>query len=267
MYMQASCILSTGIGLHIKYLLFLAVFLSLFFIGGCNSKYNSYDILVEYQVPFTESRPRWNEVDLIEEDEYGRKIFSYKSVGSHTNVLHDYMGADYNNAPVLVYIITQKTDKKFIYCYDDICYAYVKTFGDNDRTIAEFKKSNDWGEPINDEKLTALSINICCDKIMKYLVMSIEETAVTTLSDMANYEIDDYYIDAIFLEDATPIFVLREVINREKHEFGKSFVFHIPDDSSKATYLELSDDIQNWNEEIHNFKATLKAEETDAVNE
>lgn len=105
--------------------------------------------------------------------------------------------------------------------------------------------------------MTALSINTYRDKIVKYLVLSVEDKAIAKLEQDIGYEINDYYLDAIFLEDATPIFVLREVIDREQYEFGKSFIFYIPDDDSNATYLQLSDDIQNWNEEIHNFKLTL----------
>ena len=106
----------------------------------------------------------------------------------------------------------------------------------------------------------ALSIKVGSNEISKYKVVSVETVATTTLEEMLDYEIEDYYLDAIFSQDSTPIFILREVTNREKHEFGKSFVFHIPDDDSKATYEVLSNDIQNWNEEIHNFKASLKSE-------
>lgn len=257
--MRVNYISSIGIWLRNKCLPFLAAFLSLCLLTACGSQYKNYDIVVEYQVPFAQSNPRWNDVELVEEDEHGRKIFSYKSVGAYTNVFHDYMKADYNNAPVLLYVIIQKTDRKFVYCYDDVCYAYVSSFeNDNIDVIDNLKKVNDWGKVVNEQKLTALSIDNCRDIVMKYLVMSVEDNVVTSLEQTIGYEVEDYYLDAIFSQDSTPIFILREVTNREKHEFGKSFIFHIPDDDSKATYEELSNDIRNWNEEIHNFKASLR---------
>ena len=128
---------------------------------------------------------------------------------------------------------------------------------DNSDIVKNLKDVNDWGKPFNDEKATALSVSEF-ENIDRYPIYSVEESVVKTLEDLINYEIEDYYIDDIFLEDATPIFVLREVTNREKHEFGKSYIFHIPEDDSNITYLELSVDIQNWNEEIHNFKITLQ---------
>lgn len=226
---------------------------------SCGYKYESADIVIEYQVPFAKSASHFNEIELVDKDDYGRKLYSYKSGNNYTNVFRDYMGIDYSNAPVLVYVIIQKTDRNFVYCYDDLCYTYVKSFeDDNNAIIDSLKEINDWGKPIDNKKSMALSIDVATNYITKYKVISVEEETVSTFEQMVGYKLEDYFLDTIFLEDATPIFVLREVTNREKHEFGKSYIFHIPEDDSNITYLELSDDIQNWNEEIHNFKITLQ---------
>ena len=268
MYMRIMRTIYTGTGLRSKYLsLFVFMMSVILCLSSCTFQNNTPDVIVEYQIPFAKSGSRWNENELLDEDEYGRKLYSYKSGKAYTNVFRDYMGIDYRNAPVLMYIIVQKTEKDFVYCYDDFCYAYVTSFeNDNSDIVNNLKDVNDWGNPFNDEKTTALSVSEF-ENIDRYPIYSVEESVVKTLENLINYEIEDYYIDDIFLEDTTPIFVLREVTNRDRHEFGKSYIFHIPKDDSNVTYLELSDDIQNWNEEIHNFKATLKAEETDAVNE
>lgn len=249
----------TGTGLRNKFLLLFVFIISITLcLSSCSFQNNTLDVIVEYQIPFAKSGSRWNENELLDEDEYGRKLYSYKSGKAYTNVFRDYMGTDYRNAPVLMYIIVQKTEKDFVYCYDDSCYAYVASFeNDNSDIVKNLKDVNDWGKPFNDEKATALSVSEF-ENIDRYPIYSVEESVVKTLEDLINYEIEDYYIDDIFLEDATPIFVLREVTNREKHEFGKSYIFHIPEDDSNITYLELSVDIQNWNEEIHNFKITLQ---------
>ena len=261
MYMHAKCTSSIGIGLRSKCLVFCAVvLLLLLFLGSCGSQYKNYDIIVDYQVPFADSNPKWNQVELLEEDEYGRKIFSYKSLGHYTNVFGDYVKTTYNNAPVLLYVVVQKSNNRYVYCYDSLCYTYVSSFDDDSTVIENLKLNNDWGKALDDGKMTALSIDTYRDKIVKYLVMSVEDEAVTFLEQKIEYQINDYYLDAVFLEDGTPIFVLREVLDREQYEFGKSFVFYISEDSSDTIYLELSDEIENWNEEINNFKTTLLAE-------
>ena len=253
----------TGIGLQIKYLIVLNIFLSLFFLQSCGLQDKSYDIIVEYQVPFADPNPRWNEVDLIDEDEYGRKIFSYKSVGLYTNVFGDYIETLYSNAPVLLYVVVQKNNNRFVYCYEDLCYCYVNSFDNDNSTIIEnLKTNNDWGKPFDDKKMTVLSVDMYRDKIVKNSALSIQDETVMLLEQKIGCKINDYYLDTIFLEDATPIFVLREVTNRERYEFefGKSFVFCISDDKSNVTYLQLSDDIQNWNQEIRDFKISLRLE-------
>lgn len=258
---QVKYIPSTGIvlrGLSTRCLIFLAAFLALF-LTSCGSQYKSYDVIAEFQVPFANASPRWNEVELIEEDEYGRKLYSYESVGVYTNVLYDFAESSKNNVPVSLYMIVQKSDNKFVYCYDSLCYSYVGSFeNDNTNIIENLKINNDWGKPLDEKKMNPLSVEMFRDKIIGYLKPSIEDETVKSLEKMIGYKMDDYYLDAIFLEDSTPIFLLREVVNREKNRFGKSYIFYIPDDISKATYLELSDDIQDWNQEIYDFKKKVK---------
>lgn len=260
--MPKKSIKSTGIKLlNKKRCIFtvLLVVISLF-LSSCGFNVNPADIVIEYQVPFAQSGHRWNKVEFIEKDEYGRELYRYKSGKAYTNVFRDYMGADYTNAPVLVYIIIQKIDKDFVYCYDDFCYTYIKSFEEDNSTIIDYlKEINDWGKSIDYMKFNALSID-SFDEVDGYKVTLIAEKAVDTLGKMLQKNINDYYLDDVFLDDTTPIFVLREVINREKHEFGKSYVFNMEDERLEASYFELSEDINKWNEEIHNFKMTLLAE-------
>ena len=62
----------------------------------------------------------------------------------------------------------------------------------------------------------------------------------------------------IFLEDGTPIFVLRIVENRETYTFGKSYVFNLSSDQMEASYFELSDDIKAMEADSAEFQAKLK---------
>lgn len=89
----------------------------------------------------------------VEEDSYGRYVF-----------LHS--GGDINGGNFL--IIIQKVDDKNVYVYSE--YGLLK----NDGAIhwnawqkittpiegyEEFKKANDWNQPLNEEKMTAIPLN------------------------------------------------------------------------------------------------------------
>ena len=229
------------------------------FLTSCAANSSPADVVVEYQVPFAQSGHNWNEIELVGTDDYGREMYSYKSGKAYTNVFRDFMSEEYYRAaPVLLYLIIQKRDNDFVYCYDNCCYVYVKSFqGNNDYMIDNLKELNDWGKPLDDEKLTSLSID-AFDDVDGYKVTSITEQAVSTLEELLEKEIADYYLDDIFLDSNTPIFVLRIVESREPRIYGKSYVFNLSSDQMEASYFELSDDINTWNEEIHNFKMTLK---------
>lgn len=228
---------------------------------ACQYKRNPADIIVEYQIPFAESANHLNEIKLIDKDDFGRKLYSYESAIRYGVVFRDFIEVDDLNTSAQMYIVAQKVDGKFVYCYDNFCFVYVKSFEiDNSDIISELKEKNDWNKPIQVEKLTALSTDVGGKKLVGYPIYNVEESAVSTLEKFVGYQIDDYFLDAISLPDATPIFVLREVESWEEITFGKSYVFSLPTEAREASYLELSDNIQNWNEEIHNFKMTLLAD-------
>lgn len=235
----------------------LSIVLSLF-LTSCGYSSEPADVIVEYQVPFAQSGHRWNEIELVDQDNFGRELYSYKSGAAYNNVFKDFMDQDdYMNAPVLLYLIVQKRDNDFVYCYDNCCYIYVKSFqGNNDILIDKFKATNDWGKPFDSKKTTSLSIPDF-DKVDGYKVISIEEQAISTLEKLIGKEIADYYLDDIFLNSDTPIFVLRIVEDPKTYTFGKSYVFNLSSKQNEASYFELSDDINKWNEEIYSFKQAL----------
>lgn len=219
------------------------------------------DVIAEYQVPFAEMSSRWNEVVLIERDKFGRELYSYKSEGSYTNVLSDYMDESFSNAPVIVYLIAQKSDDDFVYCYENLCYEYVPSLDeDNTDIVKALKDVNDWGKPIDDSKLTALSIDIEANGVAYYKLGSVEQEVVSALEKELGHKIESYYLDCIFSASAEPIYILREVeewvTQTTKNRFGKSYIFIVSDRSSTIEYRELPDEIQNWNEEIDYFLAS-----------
>ena len=93
----------------------------------------------------------------------------------------------------------------------------------------------------------------------KHPIYSKEDAAIETLENLINTEIDDFYfLDDLFIDVNNPIYVLRIREDNEKDVYGKAYVFNVPDEDNNASYLELSDDINKWNEEIHDFKTSLR---------
>ncbi len=104
-------------------------------------------------------------VMLIEEDEYGRKMFCYLELGGP-------------NAEIYL-LIGQKSDGDYAYYYPHVDYAVAHVseydsrlhlYGDNpyaddplldfsDEQIDELKQANDWGQEINMEKCKEIKIS------------------------------------------------------------------------------------------------------------
>lgn len=216
------------------------------------------DILVKYQVPFAEADSRWNDVILVEKDEYGRELYRYKSEGSYTNVFSDFADTSDAYSCVNVYLIIQKTDKNYVYCYDNQCYIYVPSFeSDNNDAVEILKEENDWNEPLYDALLSALPKDLTSNGMSDFKLVLIEEQILSALERYSGCEVNDYYLDSVHTADGKPIFVLREVkqwLTKEtENVFGKSYVFFASDDYEDVMCQELSSEISNWPQEISAF--------------
>ena len=229
------------------------------FMTACSSsKIESAKIVMEYQVPFAQATSRWTEIVLLEKDEYGRELYRCKSEGSYPNVFSDFMDESFTNAPVLFYLIVQKSDKGFVYCHEALSYIYIPSLeGNNEEVIDRLKETNDWGSPIQDAELMALPIDMKSNGMEDYVLGSVEKSVMDSFEKKIGYEIESYYLDCIFSADAQPIFVLREVkqwaSQTTSNEFGKSYVFTVSEDGSDISVQELSNSISFWNEEINGF--------------
>ena len=220
-------------------------------------KANVYDIIVEYTVPFAEPDTRWNEVLLVEKDKFGRELYCYKSEGSFTNVFSDFSKSADSYSCVNLYLIVQKTDKDYVYCYNR-CYAYVPSIeNDNSLIIEDLKENNDWNNPVDNNKLLVLSKKLYYNVIQDYKLVFVEEEIINVLEKHLCREINAYYLDCIFSVDGTPIYIIRIVeqwlTQTTKNIFGDSYVFCVSNDYSEVIYQKLSDDVPNWNNEISSF--------------
>jgi hypothetical protein len=134
------------------------VFLSITLLAGCDrTAYYQGEDLDLYSVAVNSllgvngyggkgSRPK---IEVIEEDSFGRKLFSYVGDG---------LGNSYN------LLICQKSDDKYAYYYPDfnfISAAYNLINVENIFTIEEvnkLKELNDWDKEINEEKSVKVEI-------------------------------------------------------------------------------------------------------------
>jgi len=224
------------------------------------SVYSDPDIAAEYLVPFAEAGTRWNEISLLEEDGYGRKLYSYESAADGMyNVLSDYT-AEVNKS-MYFYIICQKKTNSAVYCYEDVCYVYTPSLeADNTDRISELKRDNDWNLELNEEKMTAYSRSLFDEKVAGYLKPSEKNDAVKALEHSIGYNLDKYYIDVIFTANGDPIFILREVTEWSTYEdvavFGKNYVF-VVNEENECVYSVLSDNPEDWREQIAKFRGEI----------
>lgn len=85
-------------------------------------------------------------VDIIEEDDYGRVLFE---IGSDFHIISNYR----------VFAILQKNDRKSLWFYYDVFYCYFDNIGEIDsNSMTDFKSTNDWGQPLVESKLSCRSI-------------------------------------------------------------------------------------------------------------
>jgi len=82
-------------------------------------------------------------ITVIEEDEYGRKLFFYREAASVST---------YN------YIISQKSNDYYAYFYPDFNFISAPEKDFPDEEIEKLKTLNDWGMEINDDKCVRVEI-------------------------------------------------------------------------------------------------------------
>ena len=82
---------------------------------------------------------------LIDEDEYGRRLMS---VGIAT-------GYDLN-----ALCIVQRVDEKYVYYYDNVNYICIDDYQEYEAyQVEKLKEANDWGEPLDEEKMVKRELN------------------------------------------------------------------------------------------------------------
>lgn len=104
--------------------------------------------LVNAEVPVADHMGKLTDrVKKLGEDEYGRCLYSYKTTSVALN--HEF---------IEIYIISQNETKDKIYYYPDYCYIVrIRDEGSfSEEEIAALKERNDWGKPLNEDKMRTI---------------------------------------------------------------------------------------------------------------
>ena len=124
-----------------------ALYLSMFLIcvmilPSCSRPGSKLDMLHatgSYSVPcMVQFDARSVDVDIIEQDEHDRVLFSYTANDGVTGQER------------AVWVICQKMTNKEIYYYEDFNYS----FSDDQEAIESLKQQNDWGKPLDEKKFS-----------------------------------------------------------------------------------------------------------------
>lgn len=231
-------------------ILFLAIMLSC---TGCLPEYvfvtGYYEAfhLVTADVPFADStnKIRFDNVKKLEEDEYGRCLYSY-GTGSAM------FGYSYLN----IYIISQKETQTEIYYYPDYCYIARYDADDpfSEEEIARLLERNDWDKPLNEEKMRKIP-NDDLGWIARY------GDFTTALRDYLRIgKEDSIIIHPMEINDANQQMIFYLVIHKTEIE-GKwtsaSYISVYQADSDRPIVaIEEVEDSFDCQDTIHDFRTT-----------
>ena len=107
-------------------------------------------IIASYNIPGA-SDGYDTQVELIEEDSYGRKLYRFSCICQNGLFYKD--GYNYDVEPSVnlrAYVISQKETKKGVYYLDSVCYMIRLTWDEfSDELIEELKALNQWDTELN----------------------------------------------------------------------------------------------------------------------
>lgn len=234
---------------HKKLLLILIPVLFLLSLSGCyrkgtvgDTKAYSGSTLVCAVVPYVQSgHPDFDKVYELERDEYGRAMFSYNCFTSFCQETLD------------ILVICQTTDPDAPKYYEDLCYLI---HGEDDAEFSEseialLKERNDWGKPLNFEKMQTVSESYARDWNLHYDSAKAAITAALKLDDawFVSLGTMEYCGDGTW-------FILAQVSPAEnKQENGPLYLaLYAPDEQQPILSIEPFEWTYECQTLIHEFK-------------
>ena len=225
--------------------------------GSSGSIINQYqtDIysIAFYTIPFA-TCSNFDIAETVGTDEYGRTLISYTSYATMFG-LDDY---SYKNGEINTYVICQKTDKKYIYYYDDYCYIFTKQRGEaDDEELDLLKERNDWGKEYNESKMVKVpnSMHQSDDFMREDIMYPIGKT----LGKKYEYSVN-CTTDRFCTSKNGQLYIFREFDINEDDEinFGDSYLFYLDWEFNVIDYELIEEPIYACQDQIHQFKIKNK---------
>lgn len=183
------------------------------------------------------------EIDVLEEDSYGRQLFQYS--------MHVVATSQYDR--ICVVAIRQKATLRDVYFYEDAGFLVAEDFSAIDqRAVAELKLRNDWENPLQQEKMSKRRI----DAPRHFLdgVLAAFRQAVPTA---AGASISGNYVDA----DGKGRILYYFYVYQKDEEEGqrieeRSYIAIFNEDGTydPNTWLAELEDIYAYQEQLHALK-------------
>lgn len=188
----------------------------------------------------------WVITEVIEEDSYGRILFSYTM-----NV----EGVYYGYGQIWVLAICQKFDKKLTYYYEDMCFILSDEFEDfSEEDIKNLKINNDWDKPLNEEKMSNRPIH---GNYNGYSGMLAHDIITEGISIAEGVDVSVTFVD---YDGTDKILCLAYEYDANKYDGimveVKYYLMIINEDGSynEDTYLIEFNDFYNYQKLLHKFK-------------
>ncbi|MEG0578176.1 MAG: hypothetical protein RR500_10030, partial [Bacilli bacterium] len=204
-----------------------------------------YSLIVDNIPGLVTSRPGNATIEILETDQYGRTLFTYRGDASRYDGYAD---------TLYIYAICQQVKDKNVYYYEDYFYILADSadsFYSED--INELKKINDWQLPIDESKMAILheSSASVSSKVKEIFDSkhnpTNSEINIDFIGEDKNGE-SAYFISAFRTEEKNA--------NKNEIIFDGNYLMILDKEGEydKNNYLIRIDDIYNYQPELHELK-------------
>ena len=219
-----------------KLIIIFCILLCLFTSIGCakeNNEITDLQIMASYSIPvtFRFDLKGPSGIKVLEEDSYGRILFSYS--------FYNYVSKQ-NDSAIL---ICQKFDEQHVYFYEDICYL-IGTCSQNDLEI--LKETNDWDSSYDESKMSRRKTKYTLDSFIitetKQDISRIERKFANELKINISSISERFFVD----EDYNGLAMYFFTVNCQDSE--KSYIV-ISNNLYNLTFAEISSS-ENYNDSV-----------------
>lgn len=116
------------------------------------------------------------QIEVVECDNYGRRLFRYSMYVAGTDAYEW----------ICVIAVSQQTKSRWVYYYEDINFIMAETFEEiDDHAVEALKVQNDWGQPLDEQKMTKRKIYGERDHVKQSYANFVETMQIPTGGDVS----------------------------------------------------------------------------------